>query len=84
MDGLLDDYELQEFQTFVFKAELKKQHITALKEVLRQECEDYNEDQLKKGVNFEAFKALQRLLITKMKQQTCWTILRYFQYDDKL
>jgi hypothetical protein len=44
MDGLLDDYELQEFQTFVFKAELKKQHITALKEVLRQECEDYNED----------------------------------------
>lgn len=30
-DGLLDDYELQEFQTFVFKAELKKQHITALK-----------------------------------------------------
>jgi hypothetical protein len=23
-DGLLDDYELQEFQSFVFKAELKK------------------------------------------------------------
>jgi hypothetical protein len=34
-DGLLDDYELQEFQNYVFKAQLQKQHITALKEVLR-------------------------------------------------
>ena len=41
-DGLLDDYELQEFQTFVFKAELKKQHITALKQVLINQGE--NED----------------------------------------
>ena len=27
---------------------------------------------------------LQKVLILKMKQQTCWTILRYFGYDDKL
>ncbi len=84
-DGLLDDYELLEFQTFVFKAELKKQHITALKQVLINQGENEdNEEQLKKGLNFEAFVELQKLLITKMKQQTCWTILRFFQYDDKL
>jgi len=84
MDGELNDYELQEFQTEVFKAELQKKHITALKEVLRQECDEQDEAQSRTGVNFIAFKALQRLLITKMKQQTCWTILRFFHYDDKL
>lgn len=47
MDGLLNDYELQEFQTEVFKAELQKKHITALKEVLRQECDDFDENQFK-------------------------------------
>jgi len=43
MDGELNDYELQEFQTEVFKAELQKKHITALKEVLRQECDEQDE-----------------------------------------
>lgn len=42
-DGFLDDIELQEFQTEVFKAELQKKHITALKEVLIHECDDYDE-----------------------------------------
>lgn len=69
MDGYLNDYELMEFQTEVFKAELQKKHITALKEVLIHESEDkYDENQALKGVSFEAFKALQRLLILKMKQ----------------
>lgn len=76
MDGHLNDAELQEFQSYVFGAELQKKHITALKEVLRQECEEYDDTESRVGVNFEAFKALMRLLITKMKQQTCWTILR--------
>jgi hypothetical protein len=67
MDGLLNDFELMEFQTEVFKAELQKKHITALKEVLRSECQDVDEAQIKNGVNFEAFKALQRILINKLK-----------------
>lgn len=83
-DGYLDDYELGSFQTEVFKAELQKKHITALKEVLIHECEDYDNHMSLNGVNFEAFKALQRVLVMKMKQQTCWTILRHFGYDDKL
>ena len=40
----MNDYELQEFQTEVFKAELQKKHITALKELLIHECEDYDEN----------------------------------------
>ncbi|CDW77076.1 mitochondrial rho 1 [Stylonychia lemnae] len=83
-DGFLNDNELQEFQNQVFKAELQKKHITALKEVLILECEDYDETSSLKGVNIEAFKALQKVLIQKLKQQTCWSILRHFGYDDKL
>lgn len=73
-----------DFQNEVFKAELQKKHITALKEVLINECPDYDENQSKKGISLEAFKALQRILIQKLKQQTCWTILRRFGYDDNL
>lgn len=44
-DGYLNDYELCEFQTEVFKAELQKKHITALKEVLIHESnESYDEN----------------------------------------
>jgi Ras family protein T1 len=57
-DGFLNDVELCEFQTEVFKAELQKKHITALKEVLIHECTDYDENQSQKGVSFEAFKSL--------------------------
>ena len=45
MNGYLDDTELCEFQNLVFKAELKKQHITALKEVLIHECDEYDNHQ---------------------------------------
>ena len=83
-DRFLNDQELCDFQTEVFKAELQKKHITALKEVLISECQDYSEIDSKRGISFDAFKALQRILIQKLKQQTCWTILRRFGYDDHL
>jgi hypothetical protein len=51
---------------------------------LKDECQDFDETHAIKGVSFEAFKALQKVLIQKMKQQTCWTILRHFGYNDKL
>ncbi len=84
MDNYLDDNELCDFQVQVFKHELQKDHITALKEVLRQECDEYDEFQQQRGISFEAFKSLQRVLILKMKLQTNWTILRHFWYDDNL
>ena len=37
-----------------------------------------------KGINFYAFKAFQKILIKKLKMEICWTILRYFGYDNDL
>lgn len=43
-DGYLNDSELAELQSSVFDAELQKKHITALKEVLINECSgEYDE-----------------------------------------
>jgi hypothetical protein len=59
MDGYLNDQELNDFQQLVFKAELNKKHITALKEVLIHESDNrYDESQSARGLNFEAFKIL--------------------------
>lgn len=57
-DGYLDDNELKDFQTEVFRSDLQSKHITALKEVLIHECEDFDERQSDKGVSFAAFKTL--------------------------
>ena len=35
-------------------------------------------------MNFEAFCAFQRILIRKLKMEICWTVLRFFDYDDQL
>ena len=48
------------------------------------ECEDFDEDQALKGVTYEAFKTFMKILIRKLKMEVCWTILRWFKYDDKL
>ena len=39
----MSDDELKEFQLAVFKKDLQRNHITAFKEVLVAECEDYDE-----------------------------------------
>lgn len=83
-DGIWSDDELKDFQLVVFKKDLQKNHITAFKEVLVAECEDYDEAQAMKGVNFEAFKTFQRILIRKLKMEICWQILRFFGYDNNL
>ena len=51
-----------------------------------QECEEdkYSRDEAQKGINFEAFKALNLTYLKKMKLQTCWLILEHYGYDEKL
>ena len=83
-DGYLSDKELSDFQREVFKADLSLAHIQALKEILINQCPDYDGTQARKGINFESFKVLQKVLIKKMKLQTNWTILRHFNYSDDL
>ena len=84
-DGYLNDSELAELQSSVFDAELQKKHITALKEVLINECSgEYDEYEAQKGVNYAAFLNFNRILIQKMKLHICWDLLRHFGYDDQL
>lgn len=42
-DGFMNDEELREFQLAIFKKDLQKNHITAFKEVMVAECEDFDE-----------------------------------------
>ena len=42
-DGLLNDEELVKFQKDVFDKNLQRNHITAFKEVLVHECDEYDE-----------------------------------------
>jgi len=48
------------------------------------ECDDYDATEAEKGISFEAFKTFQKILIKKLKMEVCWTILRYFGYDNEL
>lgn len=83
-DGYISDDELREFQYRVFQKDLQRQHITAFKEVLIAECEDFDETMAVKGITFEAFKAFQRIIIRKLKMDISWQILRSFGYNDNL
>jgi hypothetical protein len=68
----------------VFGKDLQRNHVTAFKEVLVAECEDYDEAMAIKGVTFEAFKTFQKIIIRKLKMETSWQILRFFGYDNSL
>ena len=83
-DGYMNDDELTSFQKKVFNQNLKKNYITAFKELLVLECDEFEEKDAIKGITFEAFKTFNRILIKKLKMEICWTILRYFGYDNEL
>lgn len=48
------------------------------------ECEDFEETHAIIGINFEAFKTFQKILIRKLKMEVSWQILRFFGYDNNL
>lgn len=51
-DGHLNDDEFREFQGMIFAQELQRNHITAFKEVLVAEGDDFDEAAALKGINF--------------------------------
>ena len=79
---ILDDNDLVELQTAVFKKDLHKTHITALKQIVVNG--DFDRARDIKGINFEAFMLFMRRCIQKMKTQTCWRLLKYYGYDSQL
>ena len=48
------------------------------------ECDEFEEKEALKGITFEAFKTFHKILIKKLKMDICWTILRYYGYDNEL
>lgn len=80
-DGLLDDSELNAFQTICFEAPLQKAELEGVKAVIRQACpEGLTAD----CVNSEGFMFLHKLFIQRGRLETTWTVLRRFGYDDDL
>ena len=70
-DGYLDELEIADINSTVFSTELQSTHIEGLKQFLAQECgeDKYSREDIKKGINFEAFKYLQTIYIKQMKLQ---------------
>lgn len=81
-DGFMDDQDLVDLQKEVFNQDLRKEHITALKQLVVSDDIDRATDV--KGIDFEAFKNFMKKYIQKMKGQTCWKILKHFGYDSHL
>lgn len=80
-DNLLDDDELNNFQTICFEAPLQKAELEGVKSVIRQSCpEGLTAD----SVNLEGFLFLHRLFIQRGRLETTWKVLRRFGYEDDL
>ena len=80
-DGLLDDLELNTFQTICFDAPLQKAELEGVKTVIRQSCPEGLADNY---VNLEGFLFLHKLFIQRGRLETTWTVLRRFGYEDDL
>lgn len=80
-DGLLDEEELNAFQTICFDAPLQKAELEGVKGVIRQNCPEGLTDS---SVNLDGFLFLHRLFIQRGRLETTWTVLRRFGYDDDL
>ena len=78
----MDDQDLIDLQKEVYDQDLSKTHITAIKQTIV--SDDWDEAQVMKGINFEAFSTLMKKFIQKMKGQTSWKLLKHFGYDSNL
>ncbi|CAD8046213.1 unnamed protein product [Paramecium sonneborni] len=81
-DGVWSDQELEQFQKKVFKRHLDQNDIAGIKDMIEEELKDGSNK--KKFISLQGFMALQKRGIELMKIQICWTILRFFHYQDDL
>ncbi|XP_060528814.1 mitochondrial Rho GTPase isoform X2 [Cylas formicarius] len=80
-DGLLNDIELNNFQSRCFNAPLQPQVLDDVKAVLRKNTED---GVLQNSVTLKGFLYLHTLFIQRGRNETTWTVLRKFGYNDHL
>lgn len=80
-DGLLNDIELNNFQSRCFNAPLQPQVLDDVKAVLRKNLED---GVCQNCVTLKGFLYLHSLFIQRGRNETTWTVLRKFGYNDNL
>ncbi|KND04037.1 small GTP-binding protein domain [Spizellomyces punctatus DAOM BR117] len=80
-DGILNDEEINEFQTKCFGAPLQRQELESVKEVVR---ENEVEGVVDNGLTEIGFLFLHTLFIQRGRLETTWTVLRRFGYGDDL
>ncbi|CAG9862173.1 unnamed protein product [Phyllotreta striolata] len=80
-DGLLDDIELNNFQSRCFQAPLQPQVIDDVKAVLRK---NIDEGIRRNCVTLKGFLYLHSLFVQRGRNETTWTVLRKFGYNDHL
>ncbi|KAJ8914574.1 hypothetical protein NQ315_010038 [Exocentrus adspersus] len=80
-DGLLNDIELNNFQSRCFNAPLQPQVLDDVKAVLRKNMED---GVCQNCVTLKGFLYLHSLFIQRGRNETTWTVLRKFGYNDNL
>ncbi|KAG8663396.1 hypothetical protein MANES_01G208001v8 [Manihot esculenta] len=81
MDGALNDTELNNFQVQCFNAPLLPAEIVGVKRVVQEKKKEGVNDL---GLTIQGFLFLHALFIDKGRQETTWTVLRKFGYDDEL
>ncbi|XP_071057642.1 mitochondrial Rho GTPase isoform X2 [Onthophagus taurus] len=80
-DGLLNDIELNNFQNRCFNGPLQPQVLDDVKAVLRKNLEDGVSHNC---VTLKGFLYLHSLFIQRGKNETTWTVMRKFGYNDHL
>ncbi|KAK6625968.1 hypothetical protein RUM43_006267 [Polyplax serrata] len=80
-DGLLSDDELNFFQKRCFNVPLQPQILEDVKSAIRKNLSDGLE---RNCITLNGFLLLHCLFIQKGRNETIWTVLRKFGYDDKL
>ncbi|VDK43175.1 unnamed protein product [Anisakis simplex] len=80
-DGLLNDYELNQFQMFVFGVPLNSIAISDVKTAVETHK---NDDIIDNALALSGFIYLHQLFIHRGRHETTWKVLRRFGYDNEL
>eukprot|EP00696_Hemimastix_kukwesjijk_P011882 gnl/Hemi2/24900_TR8374_c0_g1_i1.p1 gnl/Hemi2/24900_TR8374_c0_g1~~gnl/Hemi2/24900_TR8374_c0_g1_i1.p1 ORF type:complete len:654 (+),score=138.57 gnl/Hemi2/24900_TR8374_c0_g1_i1:82-2043(+) len=82
-DGMLDDGELNDFQTQVFLEPLQSEELTAIKQHIKSTYPQGVAEN-DRGVTVDGFIFLVKELVVDHRADLCWKILRKFGYNDEL
>ena len=80
-DGFLNDQEINDFQTKVFRTPLSPADLDNIKEAIHSKAPGSVSE---RGIDSHGFLQLNKIFAEKGRHETVWVILRAFQYTDNL